>query len=218
MQSVRRLWHKARYAVAVSMFRPDRRILDGYFGAVSDAYRMAINGEGRMEALARAIDASVGPCRSILDVGCYEGYCLRYIADHLAAESVIGLDISEAVLARARARCAGISGAFRQYDLTRLYDGTDTALPPEVVPCDVVLVCDVLYYVGPRCTRLWSRSTRQMAAKQALVRQLQRYARKALILEHFSSFREPIGQIAESCGGRMLDAEWGIYRLPGAAD
>lgn len=218
-RTLKQLWTSARYAVAVGALRPSSRVLDEYFETFPDAYQMVQNGPARVMAIAKAVDENIGPCDSILDVGCYEGMVLRHLSDHLSVKTIIGLDSSEVVLQRAREACRGIPGIFQQWDLNHTYENPKLGLPAEVVKCDLVLVCDVLFYLGRNCSYLWSNPTRQLAQKQDFLKALQKYAHKGVIVQHFGAkHRDAIGAVVESCGGRLLNKEWGIYLMKGTTE
>lgn len=209
---------RATYDCAVGIFHPNKRVLDWYFSVVPDAYRMMKNGPARVEAIAQVIEAHVPSYASLLDVGCFEGYALHFLADRLGSNAVTGLDISEVALDRARARCAALPGTFVQIDLTALFENPDLELPPSVGTHDVVLICDMLFYVGHGCNRVWSQKTRKLQQKRALLTRLRRHARHALVVQHFSPrHRDAIGFVVESLGGRLLNRPWGIYLLEGTA-
>jgi hypothetical protein len=72
----------------------------------------------------------------------------------------------------------------------------------------------MLYYVGKNCAYVWSQPRKQLAAKQALLRALQRHTRKAVIVQHFGArYCDAIGFAVQECGGRLIDEIWGIYLL-----
>jgi len=77
--------------------------------------------------------------RSILDLACGSGTCTARLTG--AAPQVVGLDMSEPMLARARIRCACfpevefIQGDFRNFELNRQFDAS-------------VCACDSLNYVA----------------------------------------------------------------------
>jgi SAM-dependent methyltransferase len=206
-----------RYVLATCFWRPKQALLDEYFSAFPDAYNMQRNGPARFDALAGAIRDHVGEVNSILDVSCYEGFVLQHLARSAGAPRVAGLDISRTVIERARKRCDGLDAEFASFDLTALYRDPSLKLPVEG-PFDVVLVCDILFYVGPQARRLWLHAEPRIDRKLALLDAFCRHARKAVIVQHFGRhFREPIGEVVRRAGGRELDAEWGIFLLPGSA-
>jgi len=212
-----RSWLRLRYAAAIQLSRPTQKLVDEYFRALPDVYRIARNGDARFDAIVRAVQENVGECFSILDISCHEGYALRYMAARLAAPSVVGLDLSGFALEKARDACADLDGKFHQFDLTKLYQAPDIALPV-AQPCDVVLVSELLYYVGPRAHGLWSVANRDLGRKKAFIRALQCYAHKAVILQHFGKReRAAIDRVAKACAGRLVDEDWGIYILDGLA-
>jgi cyclopropane fatty-acyl-phospholipid synthase-like methyltransferase len=74
----------------------------------------------------------------VLEIGCGEGLFTSAVAAR--AEEVLGLDISQAALSRARQRCSPMGHVkFRRVDVTR---------DPLPVDFDVLIAAEVLYYLG----------------------------------------------------------------------
>jgi cyclopropane fatty-acyl-phospholipid synthase-like methyltransferase len=76
--------------------------------------------------------------RRVLEIGCGEGVFSQSLAPRV--HELVGVDLSETALIRARARCAGSNNAtFRRFDVTqeRLAGGFDA-----------VIAAEVLYYLG----------------------------------------------------------------------
>jgi SAM-dependent methyltransferase len=83
-----------------------------------------------------------GRYRRALEIGCSEGVFTRRLAP--LADDVLGLDIVDVALARARRECAGLPNVrFRRFDL--IADALDERF-------DLIFCAEVLYYV--RWTRL----------------------------------------------------------------
>jgi SAM-dependent methyltransferase len=74
----------------------------------------------------------------VLEIGCGEGHFTCEVAAR--ARQVVGLDISQAALHRARQRCSRMDHVnFRRVDVTR---------DPLPVDFDVLIAAEVLYYLG----------------------------------------------------------------------
>jgi SAM-dependent methyltransferase len=215
----RRLLARTRYSVATALHRPTAKVLDSYFRAFPDAYHMEGNTDSRLAALAAALRAHVGPFESLLDVSCHEGLVLSALAREFGVADAMGLDISTVALARARERCAAELPAarFAPFDLNALYAGRAAGLPVER-PYDVIIVCEVLYHIGPFANTLWSHAGLARGRKRRLLAALQAQAGKAVVIQHFGRRqRDAIGSVARSCGAVEADARWGIFILEGKA-
>lgn len=187
--------------------------LDAFY-EIPDAHGLGRWNSDRFEALVSVIRTHIGPVDRVVDVGCHEGRCLRYLMEHVEARGFVGLDVSRQALDRARQRCAGLPGEFYRFDLNQLYtDPEETVLPFQQTP-DVLVACEVVYYVGPASYRRWRSSRIDFEGKKRFVLSLARLARKAVIFQHFGKReREAIAEVVRACGGRMVNREWGIYLL-----
>ena len=183
-----------------------------------DAHHLGRWNNDRFETLCKVIDQRIGDVQTIVDVGCHEGRCLRYLAEHSGAQSLVGLDASERVIDRAKVRCEGLPIRFQRFDLNRLYADPEGAhMPLSAVP-DVLVLCEVMYYVGPASYRRWKSSKHDLDHRQRLIQALARHAAKAVIFQHFGRReREAIGTAVVACGGELVDRQWGIYVLKGNA-
>jgi hypothetical protein len=87
-----------------------------------------------------------------------------------------------------------------------------------VRPYDVIIVCEVLYHIGPFANTLWSHAGLARGRKRRLLMALQAQARKAVVIQHFGRRqRDAIGSVARSCGAVEANARWGIFILEGKA-
>ena len=121
---------------------------------------------------------------------------------------------------RSPERCAAELPAARfvAFDLNALYAGRATGLPVER-PYDVIIVCEVLYHIGPFANTLWSHASLARGRKRRFFAALQAQARKAVVIQHFGHRqRDAIGAVARACGAIEADAAWGIHILDGQAD
>lgn len=192
--------------------RPTKGILDFYFSQFPDAYAMERNGDERFAVMADAIQENVGRVSSLLDVSCFEGYGLSFLAQRLDVEAVSGMDISGVALERARERLEGTPASFLQFDLRDLEKRPEDGIPLQ--PHDVVVVSEVLYCLGLH----WRHAALQRGRKKRMIRALQACAGAAVVFQHFGrDVREPIGSVIEECGGRLVNEEWGVYVLAGNA-
>jgi len=215
----KRLLARTRYLAATALHRPTTKVLDSYFSAFPDPYHMEGHTGSRLAALAAALCTHVGPFESLLDISCHEGLVLSGLAREFGLTDVMGLDLSTVALARARERCAAERPAarFAAFDLNALY-ADRTRLPIER-PYDVIIVCEVLYYIGPFANTLWSHAGLAQGRKRRFFAALQAQARKAVVIQHFGRRqRDAIGAVARACGAIEADAAWGIYILEGKAD
>src|SRR5262245_47622609 len=92
----------------------------------------------------RLVREALSPLRGerIIDIGCGPGFYAAELLEHVGAEgAVLGVDLSEAMLAAAAQRCSGRDNAvFRA--------GDATALPAEDASFDAALCVQVLEYVA----------------------------------------------------------------------
>lgn len=203
---------RASYAVSTALAKPSAAILDNLFAAYPDYYRMRINGDERMAAIAEAIRSEVGTCDSLGDVSVYEGYVLGWVARELGVETVSGCDLSGVAVERARAY---LPGTYTTFDLNDLYKDPTSNLP--IPKPDVLLVCECLYYIGPLANLTWRQTWLFREAKLAFLQALRRQANKAIIVQHFGKGqKESIGELVVAAGGHKVEDRWGIWLLPAA--
>jgi SAM-dependent methyltransferase len=74
---------------------------------------------------------------TILEIGCGEGYQSRYLAQ--ACDRLYGIDVSSRAVRRARRRCPGARFAAG--------DPLTHGFPDVPLPADLVVACEVIYYV-----------------------------------------------------------------------
>ncbi len=171
---------------------------------------MALNGDERMHAIADSALEHAGRCDSILDISVYEGYTLGIVAKRTGARQLSGCDLSEVALDRARAR---LNGHFFAFDLQELWRKPDMTI--SVAPHDVVLVCEVLYYIGPLGHVFWRFPWLFARRKMRVLEAIRRSALKGVLVQHYASnVKSSIGKTVERCGGYCVNEEWGIYWLP----
>ncbi|WP_419730436.1 class I SAM-dependent DNA methyltransferase [Lichenicola sp.] len=80
--------------------------------------------------------------RSVLELGCSIGVMSQALAGR--CDRLLGIDIAEAALVLARARCAGLGHV--RFERAQLPDGFPE-MPPE--SCDLILVSELLYFLSP---------------------------------------------------------------------
>jgi len=92
--------------------------------------------EARFAWTNRIIAAQLAPLGRILEIGCGEGHQSRHLAT--LCERLYGIDVSRRAVRRARRRCP----------TARFVAGDPFGLAPELpAPFDLVVACEVLYYV-----------------------------------------------------------------------
>ena len=97
----------------------------------------------------------------VLEAGCGEGAFSERVLEEELAASLVGVDASDAALARARARCAEFPGArFVRANLAS--DVPDGAF-------DLIICAETLYYIGPRFVRACSLLANHLAPGGRLV-------------------------------------------------
>lgn len=90
-----------------------------------------------------------------LEIGCGEGGFSRKLLTERRAIELFGIDISERAIVRARARCADWPGAhFEAGDILRM---------PIKGSFDLVIVCELLYYLGDAAATLGKLTARLLA-------------------------------------------------------
>jgi SAM-dependent methyltransferase len=104
------------YADRLERFGPTPRGVD-WNSAESQALRFS-----RLLEVVRPADSAASP--SLLDVGCGYGALLDYVRERSRALDYRGFDISEAMIAAARARHAGSAGAIFASDVRTLAPAT----------------------------------------------------------------------------------------------
>lgn len=132
---LKRIW--TRFVLRGVHYSNNYKKLDAFY-MVNDPWRMASPREQyRFAKTNRLILEKFGRVSSLLEIGCGEGHQslqLRQVCDHL-----IGLDVSARAVERARRRCPGgeflIGDVFSQEVSAR-------------APFDLVLACEVLYYMS----------------------------------------------------------------------
>jgi predicted TPR repeat methyltransferase len=115
------------------------RLFDSYADSFDEALVAKLEYK-TPEHLNKAVRNVIGPGRAaldVLDLGCGTGLCGPLFRD--IARTLVGVDLSEKMLAKARER--------RVYDDLRVADVT-MALRDSAAACDLVLAADVFVYVG----------------------------------------------------------------------
>ncbi len=99
------------------------------------------------------------PCyRRVLEIGCGEGGFARRLLSERRAIDILGVDISERAIARARARCPGATFCAGDIFQTPLSD-----------TFDLVLVCELLYYLGDKVEALAALAAQRLAPRGRVV-------------------------------------------------
>jgi SAM-dependent methyltransferase len=121
----------------------------GGFSAMAEVYVDLTPQARRLLALAR-----LRPGERVLDAGCGPGTATVLAADLVGPEgSVVGVDLADALLDRARAATAGLANVeIRAMDATDLAWGDGTF--------DAVVASSVVQFTGPASLREWQRVTR----------------------------------------------------------
>lgn len=140
--------HSARTDAAVARQQPhgNAAAFDGVYGPDGDPW---LSGDARFRYQRRKYDVLAGllPDRRygrVLDLGSGLGLFGRRVADR--ADSVLGVDISEAAVQRARVLHAGQANM-------RFEQGDVQSLPARWVgQFDLILLADTLYYLPPPLT------------------------------------------------------------------
>lgn len=117
---------------------------------LEDPWRLGSAKErARFEWTNRLIAAQFGRPETILEIGCGEGHQSRHLAQ--ACDRLYGIDVSARAVRRAERRCP--EARFAAGDPFVFY------LPEMKPPVDLVVACEMLYYVKdiPRCLDRLSR-------------------------------------------------------------
>lgn len=198
------------YYIGCIVNQPDTKTLDRLFDTHPDFYRMELNGDERMIAIADCARAHAGEVRSILDLSVYEGYTLDIVAQRTGAETLSGCDISRVAVGRAAER---LKGNFFYFDVNELWKNPDANVP--VAPHDVVLACEMFYYIGIMGHIFWRFPWIFTRRKMQFLEAIRRSATKGVLVQHYSdNVKKSIGAIVERCGGYYVNEAWGIYWLP----
>lgn len=108
------------------------------FYLMKDPWRMATPiQQYRFEETNRFISHNFGRVKNLLEIGCGEGHQTIYLQN--VCEHLTGLDVSRRAVSRAQKRCP--EGKFLVSDIfSRIID--------ELAPFDLVVACEVLYYMS----------------------------------------------------------------------
>ncbi|MFC4120761.1 class I SAM-dependent methyltransferase [Nonomuraea zeae] len=158
MASFPEVMHRAFFRT-LSLLSPEgqRLVLGGYFDwrhRVPDPWRLATDGDERDKHRAMLERLPVRPYRRIIDVGCSEGVFTGALARAYPEAEIVGVDVSERALARARQRVPG-DGRVRFVRGDILSHRAEPGF-------DLVCCSETLYYLG-RHERLRLASTRLRA-------------------------------------------------------
>lgn len=108
-----------------------------FFYIVNDPWNLASQSEQyRFEETNRLILNKFGKVKSLLEIGCGEGH--QSLKLQQVCESIIGLDISERAIKRARKRCPGV-----EFLVGDIFSKEVSSR----APFDLVVACEVLYYI-----------------------------------------------------------------------
>ena len=133
---VRKAWR--RIALRNLTAADNHRQLDRLY-AIADPWQMTSPREQYRFARTNAIIADrIGHVGSLLEIGCGEGHQSEHLM--ALADKLYGIDVSARAIARARARVPGA-----HFDV-----GSVTSIPsmPPTGRFDLVVACEVLYYMG----------------------------------------------------------------------
>lgn len=210
---MRRAISQLNYTLSCLLNRPTGPVLDRYFNERVDCYLMNAQGGPRFEAIASAILENFGPCDSLLDASIYEGVGAATIANRIGARRIVGFDLSGVAIERARERCAAFDTEFHRFDLGTLMAPADQHIPGP--RCDIVLVSEVLYSVGPFARYVWKYPDLQRAAKRRLLSRLGARGNKGMIVQHYGAReKQAIEEVAKDLGGLCVNREFGIIVIP----
>jgi trans-aconitate methyltransferase len=119
------------------------RILRRYFDwrhRVPDPWRLATDSYEQQKYLSTLAHLPVRPYRRIIEVGCSEGVFTNTLAKTYPDAEIVGVDVSERALARARQRVAG-NGRVR-------FIRADILTHRPELRFDLVFCSETLYYLG----------------------------------------------------------------------
>jgi SAM-dependent methyltransferase len=103
-----------------------------------------------------------GNCASrALEAGCSEGAFTEMLLREGLARTIVGVDVSETALARARARCAAFPGA----EFVRANVSSEAPSGS----FDLIICAEILYYIGPRAGRACAILGERLAPQGRLV-------------------------------------------------
>lgn len=103
---------------------------------VSDPWQMESEREQRrFQETNRVIEEELGSIGTLLEIGCGEGHQTEYLGS--LCESLYGFDVSKTAINRARQRCPE----------ARLSVADIFSYQPEIEKYDLVVACEVLYYI-----------------------------------------------------------------------
>jgi ubiquinone/menaquinone biosynthesis C-methylase UbiE len=119
-------------------FKDQRNRLDWLY-TVEDPWGMSGEGEQHRFAATNDIIQEMLPgLTNLLEIGCGEGHQTEYFSR--IAKKVYGVDVSQTAVKRAQARCP--KAAFTVTDIST------SPLPPQWPRFDVVVACEVIYYMS----------------------------------------------------------------------
>lgn len=97
----------------------------------------------------------------VLEAGCAEGAFTELFMRHAAGCEILGVDVSEAALVRARQRCRAYPGAH--------FARANLAFQAPDGPFDLIICAEVLYYMGARSVNACAILTDRLAPHARLV-------------------------------------------------
>ncbi len=143
----RRLWARIAFR-GVHHYADRHHQLDDYY-RLADPWGMETEKEQHRFAETNCIiSEQIGKVQSVIEIGCGEGFQSQQLLT--ICEQLIGTDVSERAVKRARQRCP--TATFLVGDIF----SQDFVIPG--VPVDLVVACEVLYYVSdvPKALRRMS--------------------------------------------------------------
>jgi ubiquinone/menaquinone biosynthesis C-methylase UbiE len=147
-----------------------------------------------LELRAAFAHANVRSGDRVLDFGCGDGALTGVLADAAGADSVVGVDVAEAALARARARHPGLTFALAPID---------GALPFDDGSFDVVWSSEVIEHVAD--TARWlSEVRRVLVPRGRLLLTTPSHGRLRLAIGGIERYSEPLGDHLHLYSARSL--------------
>ncbi len=175
----------------------DTKTLDRLFDTHPDFYRMELNGDERMIAIADCARAHAGEVRSILDLSVYEGYTLDIVAQRTGAETLSGWRHLSCCVDRAAKR---LKGNFFYFDVNELIWKNRMLTSPSRLTSR--FGCEMFYYIGIMGHIFWRFPWIFTRRKMQFLEAIRRSATKGVLVQHYSdNVKKSIGAIVERCGG-----------------
>ncbi len=108
-------------------------------------YGSRVDESERLTAILNAVADTCNP-RQIIELGCAEGVLSRALIDRFPDAFLQGVDISPRAIARAKANVPAARSSFEVADVRNWSPSQPSS------PADLIIACDVLYYLGSKAT------------------------------------------------------------------